>query len=106
MPHSTASVPMPSHDLVEEDSFLPDAPEQNPAEEGGKIHISDITSQLESPAGEAPRTDVKLEDLFNDDNDDEDDDFSGFGVLGSNHESGSPEAPLWESFCSRFNATL
>ena len=94
---------MSPEDLVEEDSFLPDAPEQIPAEE---MHMSDVTSQLESSTGEAPRTDVKLEDLFNDDNDDEDDDFSGFGVLGSNHESGSPEAPLWESFCTRFNATL
>ena len=106
MPHSMASVPMSSENLVEEDSFLPDAPEQNPTEDNGKMHMSDVTSQLEISTGEALRTDVKLEDLFNDDNDDEDDDFSGFGVLGFNNESGSPEAPLWESFCTRLNATL
>lgn len=106
MPHSTTSVPMSSEDLVEEDSFLPDAPEQNPAEEDGKMHMSDVKSQLENSTGEALRTDVKLEDLFDDDSDDEDDEFSGLGVLGSNNESGSPEAPLWGSFCIRFNATL
>lgn len=95
MPHSTASAPMLSEGLVEEDSILPDAPDQvpDPAKEEGNIDLVDFASQSEESTGEAPRTDVKLEDLFNDVYDNEDDEFSGSGVL-SNNESSPPEAPL------------
>ena len=96
MPHSTASEPMFSEDLTVGDSFLPDAPEQvpDPAKEEEKMRMNDDTSHFENSMVEASRTDVKLEDLFNDDNDDEDDDFSGFGISESNKESSPPEAPL------------
>lgn len=96
MPHSTAVVPMSSKNLDEEDSFLPDAPEQvlDPTIEDGKMHLKDATSQSENSTGVMLRTNAKLEDLFNDENDDEDDEFSGLGSSGSSKESNAPEAPL------------
>lgn len=102
MPHSTAAVPMLSENLDEEDSFLPDAPEQvlDPTIEDGNMHMKDVSSQLDGSTGVVLRTDVKLEDLFKDDNDDEEDELSGLGVSGSNNESNSPEAPLWAYFSS------
>ena len=95
MPHSTASAPMLSDGLVEEDGVLLDAPDQipDPAKEEGNISLIDVASQLEESTGEAPRTDVKLEDLFNDVHEDEDDEFSGSGVLNCN-ESSPLEAPM------------
>ncbi|KAL9063422.1 MAG: hypothetical protein Q9161_009473 [Pseudevernia consocians] len=95
MPHSTASAPMLSDGLVEEDGVLPDAPDQipDPAKEEGNISLIDVALQSEESTGEAPRTDVKLEDLFNDVHEDEDDEFSGSGVLNCN-ESSPLEAPI------------
>lgn len=104
MPHSTAALSTLSENLDEEDSFLPDAPGPvlDPTIEDGKMQMKGVTSQSENLTGVVLKPDVKLEDLFNDDNDDEDDEFSGFGVSGSSNESNSPEAPLWASFCSKF----
>lgn len=96
MPHSTASEPVLSGGLVEEDIINLDAPGQVPdhTKEEGKIDMCNSVSPSEDSTGEAPRMDVKLEDLFNDVNDDEDDEFSGSGVSNTNNESSPQEAPL------------
>lgn len=87
---------MLSEFLVEEDSILPDAPEQVPgyAKVEGKKDMIDGASQSENSTGRAPMTNVKLEDLFNDINDDDDDEFSGSGILSTTKGSRPPEAPL------------
>lgn len=96
MPHSTASEPVLSGGLVEEDSIILDAPGQVPdyTKEEGKIDMYDSVSPSEDSAGEAPRMDVKLEDIFNDVDDDEDDEFSGSRVSNTNSEGSPQEAPL------------
>lgn len=97
MPHSTVSEPLLSDGWVEEDIILSDAPEQvpDPAKEEGKMDINNGASQSEDSIGEASRTDIKLEDLFNDVNDDDDDDeFSGLRASSTNNESNPPGAPL------------
>lgn len=103
MPHSTASEPMFAEALIEKNGMLSDTPEHGPyrAEEEGKMDMNDGASQSEDSTGEAPRTDVKLEDLFNDVTDDEYDEFSGSGVSNANanandndnDESSPPKAP-------------
>ena len=94
MPHSTILEPLVS--AVEDDGFLPDAPEHVPdlAKEEEKMDIINAASQSEDSIGEALRTDVKLEDLFNNVHDDEDDEFSGSSASTINNECSPPEAPL------------
>lgn len=96
MPHSTASEPMLSEGLVERERILLAAPEQisDRAKEEGKMDIVDGASQSEKSTAEAPRMDVKLEDLFNDVDDNEDDEFSGSRVSNTKNESSPLEAPL------------
>ena len=96
MPHSTASELVLSGGLVEEDIINLDAPGQVPehTKEGGKIGMYNSVSPSEDSTGEAPRMDVKLEDLFNDVNDDEDDEISGSVVSNTNNESSPKEASL------------
>ncbi len=95
MPHSTVSAPMLCEGLVEEDSILPDAPEQVPDFAKGKGNLDMIDGPLrsEESTGEAPKTDVKLEDLFNDVDDDQDDEFSD-SIFLNNKEITPLEAPL------------
>ena len=85
------SDPTLSGGLIREDSILLDAPEQNgdAMKEEEKLILIDGVSQLNKSTAEAPRTDVKLEDLFNDVNNDEDDEFSVSGV-----QSSPSDAPL------------
>ena len=96
MPHSTAPVPMLPDCLSEEDVILPDAPEETPgrSKEEGNMDINDGAAQSNRSTSEATRTDVRLEDLFNDVEDDEDDEFSGSAVSITNEENISPDAPL------------
>ena len=97
MPHSTASEPIFSEALIMEDTNLPNAPEEvsdpTKEEESMDLVVDDVSHTGES-TGEVSRTEVKLEDIFNDVNDDEDDDFSGSGVSNANNESSSPAAPV------------
>ncbi len=95
MPHSTVSAPMLCEGLIEEDSILLDAPEHVPdsAEGEGNLDMIDGPFPSEESAGEAPKTDVKLEDLFNDVDDDQDDEFSD-SIFLNNNESTPLEAPL------------
>ena len=97
MPHSTALEPIFSEALVMDDTGLPNALEEasdpTKEEESMDMVIDDVSHTGES-IGEVSRTEVKLEDIFNDVNDDEDDDFSGSGVSNANNESNSPAAPV------------
>ncbi|KAF6219312.1 hypothetical protein HO133_005137 [Letharia lupina] len=95
MPHSTAPGPMRPEE-VDEDDILPDAPQQvsDHTKEEGKTDMTDSASQSEDSTSEAPRIDVKVEDLFDDADDDEEDEFSGSRVLNPGNESSPPEAPL------------
>lgn len=95
MPHSTAPGPMRPEE-VDEDDILLDAPQQvsDHTKEEGKTDMTDSASQSEDSTSEAPRIDVKVEDLFDDADDDEEDEFSGSRVLNPGNESSPPEAPL------------
>ena len=94
MPHSPESEKDVSEDFVVEENLLPDAPEQvqDPAKLEEGMAIIDNALHIELQAGAVPRTDVKLEDLFDDASGDEKDDFSGTGV--SNIINGSSPPPL------------
>ena len=95
MPHSTASDPVHPECLIEEDSILPAPPEQilDTTRKEGRMDTINGASQLDATV-EAPTTDVRLEDLFNDINDDEDDEFAGLGDSNTSNESSTSEAPL------------
>ena len=95
MPHSTAPVQMLS-DCLSEDTVLPDAPEEarGQLKEEGNMEMNDGASHLNCSTSEATKTDVKLEDLFNDVDDDEEDEFSGSAVSNINEKNISPDAPL------------
>ena len=95
MPHSTSPVQMLSDYLSEEDVVLPDAPGEAPGQskEAGSMEMIDRASHSNCSISEATKTDVKLEDLFNDVDDDEDE-FSGSAVSNINEKNISPDAPL------------
>ena len=96
MPHSTAPVQMLSDYLSEEDVVLPDAPGEAPGQskEEGNMEMNDGASHSDCSISEAAKTDVKLEDLFNDVNDDEEEEFSGPAISKFNEKKISPDAPL------------
>ena len=96
MPHSTVPVQMPSDCLSEEDVVLPDAPEEalGQLKEEGNMEMKDEASHSSCSISEATKTDVKLEDLFNDVDDDEEDEFSGSPGSNINEKNISPDAPL------------
>ena len=96
MPHPTAPVPMLPDCLSEEDVVLADAPEEahGQSKEEGNMNMNDGASHSNYSTCEATKTDVKLEDLFNDVDDDEDDEFSGSAISNINEENISPDAPL------------
>ncbi|KAL8721738.1 MAG: hypothetical protein Q9225_001636 [Loekoesia sp. 1 TL-2023] len=87
MPHSLSS--RESQDAADEDSILPDAPPANPeastAGDGGDLDGSHAAVQ--DPA----KTNVKLEDLFDDD-DEDDEEFPSSGVTNGTAPSSSPPA--------------
>ena len=92
MSHSLVSEPISSGSLVMESSTLAwQAPDL--AKEENKMDVNADTSHSKEPTDESQRTDVKLEDLFNDVNEYEDDEFSGLGVPSTN-KSSPPGAPL------------
>lgn len=92
MPHSTISDPAVSTPTAEDDSILPDAPLQA---------LGDVKEEEDSEgsAGEAGQTnatskpDVKLEDLFNDD-DESDEEFPSSSIPNGEPESSPPAAPV------------
>lgn len=92
MSDSLVSEPVSSRCLVM-DSSLPALQGPDVAEEGEEMDITADASRSKEPAGELQRTDVKLEDLFNDVNEYELDEFSGSESLSIN-KSSPPEAPL------------
>ena len=70
MPHSVSPEPSPSRD--DEGGSLPDAPSETPIKPEMNDDDSLRTIDLAIPSGDvAVKQDVKLEDLFDDDEDDE-----------------------------------
>ena len=96
MPHSTTPLQMLSDCLSEEDIVLPDAPEEAPGQLKEEVNMekNDGASHSDWATSEATKTDVKLEDLFNDVDDDEEDEFSGSAVSNINEKNIPPDAPL------------
>ena len=93
MPHSTAADLVTPSSLLEEDSELPDAPP----------HVLDIQedregddqkeSEIEGPAQEELKTDIKLEDLFNEE-DEDDEEFPSSGATAGMVENSPPAVPM------------
>lgn len=76
MPHSTSPEASPRSE--EEDSVLPDAPPADPSEDEETAVTegsTDIVMHSVEATKDSSKTDIKLEDLFDDD-EDEDDEFS------------------------------
>ena len=85
MPHSTADeVIRPDTDDMDEDIDIPDAPPP-----GHEIHEAQPPKDRKR---DLTQTDVKLEDLFNDD-EDEYDEFSSSTLEESGSQSSPPRAP-------------
>jgi len=95
MPHSTVSDPVDTSSQAEEDELLPDASAQ--ALDGLKDEDSDDANEEGSKPNnsthQASKADVKLEDIFNDD-DDEDEEFPSSGATTGKVESSPLAAPL------------
>lgn len=89
MPHSVSPEPSsPATESREEDSTLPDAPTHN-------VDQQDIALKGDDPESTATgsvKEEVRLEDLFNDD--DEDDEFPSSSPPDAKVESSPPAAPL------------
>lgn len=99
MPHSVSSeAPSPA-----EDSILPDAPAEPRLEQDDSGDNTQDDATTQSNSGEVvdsvsrPQTDeVRLEDLFNDDEDD-DEEFPSSGATDVKMASSPPQAPMYVS---------
>ena len=87
MPHSTIADQGPPSDQMEEDTDLPDAALTTDE------HI-DGDSDNATRADGAQKQDVKLEDLFNDE-DSDDEEFPSSSIPDGKVESSPPAAPVW-----------
>ena len=92
MPHSTAADLVTPSSPLEEDSELPDAP---PHVLGVQEERGDDQKELEieGPTQEELKTDIKLEDLFNDDEED-DEEFPSSGATVGMVENSPPAVPM------------
>jgi len=99
MPHSTASEPIFSPEAADEDITLPDAPlpepisESEEGENGEEGQDRERSQEGIAQANGAAKPDVKLEDLFNDD-DSEDEEFPSSSIPSAKGESSPPAAPM------------
>lgn len=94
MPHSTSEEL--SHIPDHEDSLMPDAPANGIDIENEDAENSDPSDPYVPPTraiGDAAKIDVKLEDLFNDD-DEDDEEFPSSGPSNGNIPSSPPAAPV------------
>ena len=104
MPHLTASEHIASPSLLQEDCVIPDVPPQALWElirDGEVDEVDNTSAQPEENTGKLPRVDIKLEDLFDED-DDEDDEFPGSSVTEGKIENSPPAESLYRSY----NVTL
>ncbi|KAL8874062.1 MAG: hypothetical protein Q9174_000567 [Haloplaca sp. 1 TL-2023] len=83
MPHSTS--PEAPDNVMDEDGYLPDAP-------SATIEALDAPKEKEFMLQDTAKDNVKLEDLFND-NDDDDEEFSSSGVSGEPPSSSPLQKP-------------
>ena len=93
MPHSTTADLVTPSSPLEEDSELPDAPPHSLdiQEEGERDNQKGLENGV--PAREEAKTDIKLEDLFNDD-DEEDEEFPSSGATTGMIENSPPAVPM------------
>jgi len=94
MPHSTSEELSPAPN--QEDSLMPDAPANGIDIENEDAESSDPSDPYVPPTStisDAAKTDVKLEDLFNDD-DEDDEEFPSSGPSSGNIPSIPPAAPV------------
>lgn len=80
MPHSTS--PEPSSRLEEEDGVLPDAPPAEPSQDeeaAGSDRSTDAVMYSVEVATDSSKMDIKLDDMFDDD-EDEDEEFPSSGL--------------------------
>ena len=80
-----------------EDIHMPDVPNQSTdsaMENGGRDSCNDESRAMIPPAGEVPRTNIQLEDLFNDVDSNEEDEISVLGVSKTNHDSSPQETQM------------
>ena len=87
MPHSTMTEQEPPSDQMDEDTDLPDATINKDEHHDGE---SDSGTRTDEPQ----KQDVKLEDLFNDE-DSDDDEFPSSSAPDGKVESSPPVAPVW-----------
>ena len=94
MPHSTSKELSPVAN--QEDAHLPDAPAVNlnvKNDGGGSSDSGDALMLPDDATKDSSKMDVKLEDLFNDD-DEEDEEFPSSGPPSENMPSSPPAAPM------------
>lgn len=99
MPHATASVMMRPLVSAEEDIILPDALPQSMDDSNGeneqKVFNGPGSSlQSKNPTEVAPKSDVKIENIFTDDEEYGDEDFSGSEDTNRKVASSPPGAPV------------
>ena len=82
MPHSTSTTPPP----LDDDSSLPDAPSQSTNEHG------DSGGEIGIGKDDKIKIDIKLEDIFNDE--DEDEEFPSSAATNEKSSSRLPTPPL------------
>ena len=89
MPHSVSPESSPTTaESLEEDSTLPDAPTHHLDEQNTALRVNGP----ESTGAEPVKAEVKLEDLFNDD--EEDEEFPSSSPPSAKVEGSPPAAPL------------
>lgn len=93
MPHSTAADIVTPSSPLEEDSELPDAPSHALDSQDNREGDDQRISEIEAPVQEELKTDIKLEDLFNDD-DEDDEEFPSSGAITGMVESSPPAVPM------------
>ena len=91
MPHSTREESSSSHKGTDEDSILPDAPPEADVET--REEDSDASQEEPTNSKDTAKRDVKLEDLFNDE-DSDDTEFPSSGISNGKMESSPPAAPM------------
>ena len=93
MPHSTAADLVTPSSPFEEDSELPDAPSHALDIQDNRVGDDQRISEIEIPVQEELKTDIKLEDLFNDD-DEDDEEFPSSGATTGMVEDSPPAVPM------------
>lgn len=93
MPHSTVADLVTPSSPLEEDSELPDAPPHALDIQEDRERENQKELETGGPVQEEKKTDIKLEDLFNDDEED-DEEFPSSGATTGMIENSPPAVPM------------